>query len=157
MNRKSLAILAAVPVGVLIGILAYVGIESPLQGDRSGDSNTIGGDTEAAAAMRPHLVLERLSSDAENSDEVASYEPDNRAPITLREGDHIRFQTLNNRDPDSMRVIAFDKSGKINVLLKDYDVNNQFFTNVEKGEYELRVEARWFDETYFYSFNIAVG
>jgi len=153
-RKKSLAILAAVPAGVLIGILAYVGLASPLQGD---DSKTIGGETEAAAAMRPHLVLERLASDAENSEEVASYEPDNKAPVTLREGDHIRFQTLNNRDPDSMRVIAFDKSGKINVLLKDYDVNNQFFANVERGEYELRVEARWFDETYFYSFNIAVG
>ena len=154
MNRKSLVILAAVPAGVLIGILAYIGLTNHLQGD---DLKSIGIETEVAAAMRPHLVLVRLAGDAENSDGVASYEPDNKAPIHLRESDHIRFQTLNNRDPDSMRVIAFDKSGKINVLLKDYDVNNQFFANIEKGEYELRVEARWFDETYFYSFNIAIG
>jgi hypothetical protein len=48
-------------------------------------------------------------------------------------------------------------SGAILLLRKSYDVNNEFFVNLDKGSYQLQVQATWFEVgSHIYKFNIAV-
>jgi hypothetical protein len=163
-GNKLVAVLSGVAaVAIILIILAYTGsIPSigPLQGGsvpNGQDSSPNTAPSESTSSVtRPKLVLMVLKGNEDNSEGIATYEANNTKSITLAEGQHIRFDSPDYRRPDSMRVIAIEPSGKIHILLKSYDVNNEFFMNVNKGPYELRVQARWLDSTYFYSFNVQV-
>ena len=122
-------------------------------------SKAFGNATEVASSARPTLLLILLKGAEDSSQEAASYEPDNSETITLKTNDHVRFQSPDNRMSDSMKAIAKDKSsGSIFILRKSYDVNNEFFVNLDKGEYQLRVQASWFDKgTHVYLYNVSIA
>jgi len=107
--------------------------------------------------MRPRLILTVLNGNEDNAKGVASYDENNTNPIVLSEGQHIRFESPDYRRSDGMRVIAMEPSGEIHILLKSYDVNNEYFINVSKGAYEIRVQARWLDNTYFYTYKVQIS
>ena len=104
----------------------------------------------------PTMTLTILEDDEDNSEGATSFVANNTTPISLVRGQHIRFESPDYRIPDSMKVIAMDSGGNIHILLKSYDVNNEFFVNIQKGNYELKVQARWLDQAYIYPFTIRV-
>ena len=102
------------------------------------------------------LVLLKGAEDASTA--VAKYDPENSGTISLQSNDHVRFESPDSRLPESLRIIAEDKAdGHISILRKSYDVNNEFFINLEEGEYQLRAQASWSDKGNFvYTYDITV-
>jgi len=154
-SRNTAAILAGVGVSVIVMvILAYAGtIRPPIPNDQNSSTNTSpAGMTTTVPRLR--LVLTVLKGNEDNSIGVASYNENNTTPIALSKDQHIRFESPDFRKSDGMKVIAIEPDGKIHILLKSYDVNNKYFINNDRGPYAIRVQARWLDSTYFYSFNV---
>jgi hypothetical protein len=57
-----------------------------------------------------------------------------------------------------MKVVARNlETDTIHILQKSYDVNNEFFAKLQKGSYELRVQATWAElGTHYYVFNVLI-
>ena len=110
------------------------------------------------ASDQPNLVLVLLEGAEDSSAAVAQYDPNTSNTISLQSNAHIRFESPKVRPPESLKVLAVDlDDGGMTILRKSYDVNNEFFINLEQGEYELRAQASWFDRgTFFYTYKIAV-
>jgi hypothetical protein len=96
------------------------------------------------------MMLVVLQGDEDSSSAAVWYEENNTEPIQLARNDHIRFDSPGHRTAEGMRVLARElDSGNIERLRKSYDVN--------KGNYELQVQASWFEVgSYVYKFNVAV-
>lgn len=153
-------VIAASVVGglVVVGAIVYFLAPGVLRGipfspDRE-DNNTT--TIASPGAPRMHLLL--LEGPEDGSAAVASYEANNTEPIQLASNAHIRFDSPDYRTAEGIRVIARDlDTGEIELLRKSYDVNNQFFINVDKGDYELQVQASWAEKgSFVYRFGIAV-
>jgi hypothetical protein len=111
----------------------------------------------ASVNTPPRLVLTALKTDEDGSAGMTSFDANNTTPIALVENQHIRFESPDYRTPDSMKAVAIAPNGKISILLKSYDVNNEFFINLGKGNYDIKVQTRWLEQTYIYSFKVTVG
>lgn len=111
------------------------------------------------ASEKPALLLILLEGAEDASTSVAEYDPENSGTINLKSNDHVGFESPSSRAPESLRIIAEDKSdGHISILRKSYEVNNEFFINLEEGEYQLRAQASWFDKgSFVYTYDIAVA
>ena len=107
----------------------------------------------------PKMILVVLQGNEDSSKPVAQYDANNTQPIRISNNEHIRFDSPDYRTAESMKVIARNMdSGAILILRKSYDVNNEFFVNLDKGSYQLQVQATWFEVgSHIYKFNIAVS
>ena len=124
-----------------------------------------GGGTETASkngttvdADQPTLELVLLAGAEDASTAVAEYAPSSNETISLQSNAHVRFESPETRPPDSLRIVAHDlEDGRVLILRKSYDVNNEFFVNLEQGKYELRAEASWANNgPFLYTYDIAV-
>jgi hypothetical protein len=151
------AVGAVIVAGAIIYFVApsiFVGIPSPTA-DRGDNNNTT---TIASSGDAPAMMLVLLQGPEDASTAVAQYEGNNTKPIQLASGAHIRFDASDYRTAESIRVVARNfETGQIELLRKSYDVNNEFFINVDKGHYELQVQASWFEKgSFVYSFDVMV-
>lgn len=110
-------------------------------------------------SLPPRMVLTVLKGNEDNSLGVTKYAANNTDPIPLGVGEHIRFESPDYRTAEGMKAIAINNAtGTVQTLLKSYDVNNEFFTKLEPGKYQLRVQATWLEfGTHIYIFNIVVS
>lgn len=150
------AVGAVIVVGAIIYFLApgiFVGTASP---SPDGDNNNT--TTVAASGDAPVMMLVLLQGPEDASTAAAQYEGNNTEPIQLATGAHIRFDSPDYRTAESMRVVARNlDTGQIELLRKSYDVNNEFFINVDEGHYELQVQASWFEKgSFVYAFDVMV-
>ena len=115
--------------------------------------------TTSIASEPPNLVLVLLEGAEDSSAPVARHDPNTNETISLQNNAHIRFESAQVRPPESLKVLAEDlDDGRIIILRKSYDVNNEFFINLEQGKYELRAQASWFDKgTFFYTYDVTVA
>jgi hypothetical protein len=143
-----IAIAAALGAYVLFNSIAGTG----------GATQTADGNVTSVAADQPALQLVLLAGPEDGSTPVAQYSPNNNETITLHSNAHLRFESPDTRPPDSLRIVAHDvQNGSVFILRKSYDVNNEFFVNLEQGKYELRAEASWADKgPFLYTYDIAV-
>jgi len=120
----------------------------------SNDSTTIASPT----GEPPRMLLALLEGPEDASGAVAQYEANNTGAIQLASGAHVRFDSADYRTAEGMRVTARDiDTGAIQLLRKSYNINNEFFINLEQGRYELQVQASWFEKGSFgYEFDIRV-
>lgn len=97
----------------------------------------------------PKMVIMILKDNADHSNSTAEFEANNTQPIIITTGTHIRFDSVDHRTPETINVIAQQLSntnnGKIFVLRKAYDVNNEYFVNLQEGHYTLKVAAEWIE------------
>jgi hypothetical protein len=151
------AIGAVVLVGGIIFLLAPNIMGSLLFPGAKGNSNNT--TTVASSDQAPQMLLVVLQGDEDSSNLLTQYEANNTQPIRLASGAHIRFDSPDYRTAEGMKVIARDvDGGTIDLLRKSYDVNNEFFVNLDKGSYQLQVQATWFEVgSHIYKFNIAVS
>jgi hypothetical protein len=161
-NSKKGVIAASVIGGaaVIAGIVflfapGVIGGVPPPQVDGDNTNNTT---TVASSGEAPEMLLLLLRGPEDASEGIAQYEANNTEPIQLASNAHVRFDSPDYRVAESMQVIARDmESGSIELLRKSYDINNEFFINLDKGRYELQVQASWFDRGNFvYRFDIVV-
>lgn len=143
--------LAVAIVAIMVILILPGYLESP-QEPASSNVTTV-------ASEQPSLLLVLLESAEDASTPVAGYDAENGGTIFLKSNDHVRFESPDNRAPESLRIIAEDKSdGHISILRKSYEVNNEFFINLEEGEYQLRAQASWFDKgSFVYTYDIVVA
>jgi hypothetical protein len=163
-NSKRGYIIAASVAAVVVAGIAVLLIFSPGTFglfpaiDKSQD---VKNNTTIATTSKepPKIILVVLQGNEDSSKAVAQYDADNTQPIQVSSNEHIRFDSPNYRTAESMKVIARDMdSGAILLLRKSYDVNNEFFVNLDKGSYQLQVQASWFEAgSHIYKFNIAVA
>jgi hypothetical protein len=148
---------------VVIGAIIYLlvpgalgGSIIPSQNSKNDDNN--GTSTVASPGEAPKMLLVELQGAEDASTAAAQYEANNTEPIRLASNAHVRFDSPDYRTAESIRVIARDlETGEIQLLRKSYDVNNEFFVNVGKGNYELQVQSSWFERgSFVYSFDIMV-
>ena len=154
MDRAGYIVLAGAAVGgVVLALLVFAPMARP-ESPGAPASN----DTTNIASEQPNLVLSVLQGAEDSSAPVARHDPNSKEMISLQSNEHIRFESDKVRPPESLRVLAEDlDDGRITILRKSYDVNNEFFVNLEQGKYELRAQASWFDRgTFFYTYNITV-
>lgn len=163
MERSKKGVIAASAIGGTLIITVVVFLVAPGITGGSFPSagygvNTNNTTTVASSGEAPKMLLLLLKGAEDSSDAVAQYEANNTQPIQLASNAHIRFDSSDYRTPEGMRVIARDMNdGSIQLLRKSYDVNNEFFINLEKGHYELQIQASWFEKgSYVYKFNIIV-
>jgi hypothetical protein len=147
------AVGAAVVVAAIVYFLAPGVIPSPPADDNSGNTTIASPNGE-----RPKMLLVLLEGSEDASSAVAQYEANNTEPIQLASGAHVRFDSAQYRTAESMRVTARDvDTGTIQLLRKSYNVNNEFFINLDHGHYVLEVQASWFERGSFgYRFDIQV-
>lgn len=126
--------------------------------DNNNGDNSNSTKTNIASSEIPKLMLVVLQGDEDSSSATAQYEENNTEPIQLARNGHIRFDSPDYRTAEGMRMLARDlDNGNVERLRKSYDVNNEFFINLNKGHYELQVQASWFEVgSYVYKFNVAV-
>jgi hypothetical protein len=164
-NNRSKGIVIGASIAAAVVIVMAVSLSGgtnnpllgPMSSKESNKSDMSNGVVVASLNTPPRMVLAVLKTDEDNSAGTTYFDANNTVPVALVERQHIRFESPDYRMPDSMKVIAMDSSGNVHILLKSYDVNNEFFINLEKGNYELKVQARWLEHTYLYSFNVAVN
>lgn len=143
-----------VAVGALVYFLApgiVTGRPVPNIADEPANNTRIAGEP-------PTMYLLLLETAEDVSPSVASYEANNTAPIQLRPDAHIRFESPDHRTPESIRAVARDiDTGEIVLLRKSYDVNNQFFVYVDKGHYDIQLQATWAEKgSFMYKFDVLV-
>ena len=153
MGRTGYIVAAGVAAAAIIGVLVLFNPIARLNGLAAG-----GGNETAISSEMPKLELVLLEGPEDASAAVAQYAPNDNQTITLQSDAHLRFDSPDARAPDSLRVTAHDlEDGRILILRKSYEVNNEFFVNLEQGKYELRAEASWADNPpYLYTYNISV-
>lgn len=156
MDKKGYIVAAGVAVGAIVGVMVLFMSQASF-GKQEGDQ--LNATTTASSSDRPDLMLILLKGQEDSSIPVAKYDPDLNKTITLHSSDHIRFEPPDNRAPESLRIIAEDvDDGRILILRKSYDVNNEFFVNLDHGEYQLRAQASWFDKgSYVYTYDVNVA
>lgn len=133
----------------------------PMTGDTTTITSTDGGGNSTGVAPQnkaPTMLLIILQGNEDSSEAVAQYGANNTEPIQLASNAHIRFDSPDQRTAESFRATARDlDNGAIQLLRKSYNVNNEFFVNLDRGRYEFDVQASWFDAgTFVYKFNVAV-
>ncbi|MCI0563627.1 MAG: hypothetical protein MN733_34575 [Nitrososphaera sp.] len=140
-----------------IGAVAVVGAIIVFFLLAAGSSGAPSRDEIAPDGQPPHLVLVVLNGSEVFSKSVGQYDPSSDQIIPLHSNAYVRFDSLDFRTAEGMRVLAEGDDGGIEVLRKSYYANNGFFINLDKGSYELQVQASWGDRgTYLYVFNISV-
>ena len=156
---KGKDVIAASAIGaaaVIAGIAYFIapGMMLPPQVDANNDSTTIA----SPSVEPPKMLLALLEGPEDASGAVAQYEANNTESIQLASGAHVRFDSADYRTAEGMRVTARDTdTGAIQLLRKSYNINNEFFINLEQGRYELQVQASWFEKGSFgYRFDIRV-
>jgi hypothetical protein len=155
------AVVAAIVYLFMFGSLAAM---VPITGDNDSTtsitSNDASGDSTnvASPSQAPTMLLIVLQGNEDASQAVAQYGANNTEPIQLASNAHIRFDSPDQRTAESFRATARDlDNGAIQLLRKSYDVNNEFFVNLDRGHYEFHVQASWFETgTFVYEFNVAV-
>lgn len=147
------AVGAAVVVAAIVYFLAPGVMPSPLVDDNSGNTTIA-----SSGGERPKMLLVLLEGSEDASGAVAQYDANNTEPIQLASGAHVRFDSAEYRTAEGMRVTARDiDTGTIQLLRKSYNVNNEFFINLDHGHYVLEVQASWFERGSFgYRFDIQV-
>jgi hypothetical protein len=162
-SKRGYIIAASVAAVVAGGIILFLFSPGTLGGlspatDKTPDvkNNTTIATTDKGP---PKIVLVVLQGNEDSSKPVAQYGANNTQPIPISSNEHIRFDSPDYRTAESMKVVARDMdSGTILLLRKSYDVNNEFFVNLDKGSYQLQVQATWFEVgSHIYKFNIAVS
>jgi hypothetical protein len=146
---------AAVVVAVIfLAMNPIIGIPTP-PGNVNGTSVT---RTATVNATAPEMLLIVLRGSEDASEPVAQYSHDAKEPISLAANTHIRFDSPDRRTPEGIKVLARDMDdGTMHILRKSYDVNNEFFINLAKGDYQLQVQASWFEiGSYVYNFHVVV-
>jgi len=161
-NSKRGYVIAASVAAVVVagGIILFLFVPGTLGGLFPKASNVQNNTTIATNDREsPKMVLIVLKGNEDSSEAVAQYEANDTQPIQMISNEHIRFDSPDYRTAESMRVIARDMdSGAILLLRKSYDVNNEFFVNLDKGSYQLQVQATWFEAgSHIYKFNIVVA
>ncbi|HKU48883.1 MAG TPA: hypothetical protein VJP79_02935 [Nitrososphaera sp.] len=158
MDKKGYIVAAGVAVGAIVGVMVLFMSQASF-GKQGGEQLNATTTASSSSSDRPDLMLILLKGQEDSSVPVARYNPDLNQAITLHSSDHIRFEPPNNRPPESLRIIAEDvDDGRILILRKSYDVNNEFFVNLDHGEYQLRAQASWFDKgSYVYTYDINVA
>jgi len=143
---------------VIAAIIGLVVLFHPL-GNTGGTPPIIDNNSTGVASEQPALELVLLEGAEDASKPVARYAAGNNETIYLQIGSHLRFESPQSRPPDSLRVVAHDlEDGSVLILRKSYDVNNEFFVNLQQGKYELRAETSWVDkEPYLYTYDITVS
>lgn len=159
MDKGKKGVIAASAIGaaaVIAGIAYFIapGMMLPPQVDGDNNSTTIA----SPGGEPPEMLLALLEGPEDASGAVAQYEANNTEPIQLASGAHVRFDSADYRTAEGMRVTARDTdTGAIQLLRKSYNINNEFFINLEQGHYELQVQASWFEKGSFgYRFDIRV-
>lgn len=154
MGRTGYIVAAGVAAAAIIGVLMLFNPISRLNGLPSNGSNGTNISSE-----QPTLQLILLEGPEDASAAVAQYTPNSNETINLQSDAHLRFDSPDARPPDSLRVTAHDlEDGQILILRKSYEVNNEFFVNLEQGKYQLRAEAAWTDNgPFLYTYDIAVA
>jgi hypothetical protein len=144
--------------GGLAGVFAALMVFAPMASPDSPQEPAADNGT-TVASERPSLMLVLLEGAEDASIGVAKYDPENSGTINLQSNDHVRFESPDIRLPESLRIIAEDKAdGHISILRKSYDVNNEFFINLDEGEYQLRAQASWADKgSFVYTYDITVA
>jgi hypothetical protein len=160
-SKRGYIIAASVAAVFVAGVVLFLFSPDTLGGlfpatDKAPDikNNT----TIATNKEPPTMILVVLQGNEDSSKAVAQYDANNTQPIQVSSNEHIRFDSPNYRTAESMKVIARDMdSGAILLLRKSYDVNNEFFINLNKGSYQVQVQASWFEAgSHIYKFNITV-
>lgn len=159
-NTKGYVIAAAVAGAAVVVAVIFLStntiIGSPTPPDNSnGSSVTSTADVNATA---PEMLLIVLRGSEDASEPVAQYNSDTEEPIPLAANTHVRFDSPDRRTPEGIKILARDlDDGTMHILRKSYDVNNEFFINLAKGNYQLQVQATWFEiGSYVYNFHVAV-
>jgi hypothetical protein len=157
-SKRRLVIWSSVGIAAvtLISLVVFTTYRNQLFGLDDNDIDVAKGTDIAAASHQPQMVLTVLKDNEDDSPGVRQFQANNTGPIPLAQGQHIRFESPDSRTPDSLKVVAVGPTGTVHILLKSYDVNNEFFINLDSGNYELKVQARWFNQTYFYPFNVNI-
>ena len=155
-GKKGIIAASAIGVAVVIAGLVYflaLGITPP-QVDGDNDNTTVASPN----GEPPKMLLVLLEGPEDSSSAIAQYESNNTGAIELASGAHVRFDSADYRTAEGMRVTARDiDTGAIELLRKSYNINNEFFINLEQGHYELQVQASWFEKgTFGYTFDIMV-
>ncbi|HEX7033398.1 MAG TPA: hypothetical protein VF172_10395 [Nitrososphaera sp.] len=159
--NKGVIVGSAAGAAIVIGAIIYL-LTPGVLGDTTsppaagGDDNSI--TSVASSSEPPTMMLVLLQGPEDASTAVAQYEGNNTEPIELASGAHIRFDSSNHRTAESIKVVARNlDTGEIELLRKSYDVNNEFFINIDKGHYELQVQASWFEKgSFVYGFDVMV-
>lgn len=157
-------VIAASAAGAVIVVVTIIFLLLPGVIDGITPSPAVGADNNngstsiAFSDEPPRIMLVLLEGPEDGSTSVAEYEANNVYPIELAMGAHIRFESPDHRTAESIRVVARNlDTGQIELLRKSYDVNNEFFINIDKGRYELQVHASWFEKgSFVYAFDILV-
>jgi hypothetical protein len=152
-DRVGYVIVAGTAVGgIVLALLVLAPMARPERPEAPANNTT------NIASEQPNLVLVLLEGAEDSSAPVARHDPNTGETISLQNNAHIRFESAKVRPPESLKVLAEDlDDGRIIILRKSYDVNNEFFINLEQGKYELRAQASWFDRgTFFYTYGITV-
>jgi hypothetical protein len=147
-----------VVLGTIVYFLApsvFTAIIPPINGGGNGNG---GGDNTTVASV-PNMRLYVLQGSEDDSPAVAEYQANNTEPIELSAGAHIKFDSPDYRTAEGMTVTARSlATGEIELLRKSYDVNNQFFVNLDRGNYDIEVQAKWAEKgTFVYKFDVLVG
>lgn len=115
-------------------------------------------DMIIASPSVPRMQLLLLESADDNAPVVARYDANNTEPIELASNAHIKFDSADYRTAEGMTITARNlNTGEIELLRKSYDVNNQFFVNLDNGSYDIQVQAKWAEKgTFSYKFDVLV-
>ena len=159
MHKGKKGVIAASAIGaaaVIAGVIYFLapGVMPPPQVNGDNDNTTIASPN----GEPPKMLLVLLEGPEDSSSAVAQYESNNTGAIQLASGAHVRFDSAEYRTAEGMRVTARNvDTGAIELLRKSYNINNEFFINLEQGHYELQVQASWFEKgTFGYTFDIRV-
>jgi hypothetical protein len=160
-NSKGYVVAGSVAGAVVVVAVIFLTINptiglSPTPPDNANGTSVT--STAVSNATAPDMVLILLRGSEDSSRPVAQYNPDTAEPISLATNAHIRFDSQDHRTPEGIKVLARDlDDGTMHILRKSYDVNNEFFINLDRGNYQLQVQATWFElGSYVYNFHIAV-
>ena len=162
-SKRGYIIAASVAIVVASGVALFLFSPNTIGGlfSTADKINDVPNNTTVATSTGepPKMLLFVLKGDEDSSGHVTQYEANNTEQIELLPEAHIRFDSPDYRTAESMKVVARDMdTGTIHLLRKSYDVNNEFFVNLNKGSYQLQVQATWFEVgSHIYKFNIVVS
>lgn len=159
-GNKGYAIAASVAGAAVVVAVIFLAI-NPIIGSPTPPGNVNGTNVTRTATVNvtaPEMQLIVLRGSEDASEPVAQYGHDTEEPIPLAANTHVRFDSPDRRTPEGIKVLARNlDDGTMHILRKSYDVNNEFFINLAKGNYQLQVQATWFEiGSYVYNFHVAV-
>ena len=162
-SKRGYVIAASVAAAAVAGVVSFLFSPRILGGlfSTADKINDVPNNTTVAppAGEPPKMLLFVLKGDEDSSGHLTQYVANNTEQIELLPEAHIRFDSPDYRTAESIKVVARDMTtGTIHLLRKSYDVNNEFFVNLDKGSYQLQVQATWFEVgSHIYKFNIVVS